>query len=244
MVKMNRFAVYYAPEPGAFANAAASWLGWDPVAAAKVGHPVLRGLELAALTADPRRYGFHGTLKPPFRLASGLDLAALGAALAELAQDLTAVQSPRLEFVALEGFLALVPGGDTGSLSPDGDTGSLSPDGDTGSLSDLAARVVTRLDRFRAALTEAEIALRRPHLLTLRQRQLLDRYGYPHVMEEFRFHLTLSGQLTPSRLATLLPLAQAHFTPHLPQPFRIADLCLFGEAEDGRFHLLQRHPLG
>jgi hypothetical protein len=35
----------------------------------------------------------------------------------------------------------------------------------------------------------------------------------------------------------------AHFAPVLPQPFRIEDLCLFGEDAGGRFHLLLRYAL-
>lgn len=221
---MKRYAVYYAPEPGPFADAAAHWLGWDPTSGASVLQPDL-GLDMAALTADPRKYGFHGTVKPPFRLAEGLGLADLQKATAAMARDLPAIKMPGLQFLDLEGFLALVPQGDTAALT------------------DLAAKVVELIDPLRAPLTAAEIARRRPDRLTPRQRALLDRWGYPYVMEEFRFHLTLSGNLSAEDHATLRPLAEAHFAGLLPQPFRVTDLCLFGEAEDGRFHLLHRYPL-
>ena len=88
---------------------------------------------------------------------------------------------------------------------------------------------------------EAEIARRRPDWLSTRQRDLLDRWGYPHVMEEFRFHLTLTDRLDepePVRAA----LAD-YFAPVLPRPFVIEDLCLFGEDQSGRFHLLHRYAL-
>lgn len=224
MEQMKRYAVYYAPPAGGFAAAAASWLGWDPEAAKPVAHPDI-GMDLAALTAEPRKYGFHGTIKPPFRLAPGQDLAALQGAMTDLAASLAPVQMPGLDFLQIDGFLALVPQGDTGALGA------------------LAAQVVTRLEPFRAALTEAEIARRRPERLSPRQRELLALYGYPHVLEQFQFHLTLSGRLDPGQQATLRPLAEAHFTPHLPQPFRLQELCLFGEAQDGRFHLIHRYPL-
>ena len=224
MEKMKRYAVYYAPEAGPFAQAAASWLGWDPATGRAVAQPEL-GLDLAGMTADPRKYGFHGTIKPPFRLAQGVSPADLGAAVAQLAQTLPAVEMPGLQMLDLEGFLALVPQGDTAALG------------------DLAARVVAELDPLRAPLTEAEVARRRPERLKPRQRELLALYGYPYVMEEFRFHLTLSSHLSPADHAALLPRATAHFAPHLPQPFRIEALTLFGEAEDGRFHLLHRYAL-
>lgn len=222
---MKRYAVYYAPEAGAFATAAASWLGWDPAKGSAVPQPEL-GLDLPALTTDPRKYGFHGTLKPPFRLADGRTPADLSAAIATLTRKLPMLEMTGLQFLDLEGFLALAPQGDTTALT------------------DLSAEVVAQLDRFRAPSTAAEIARRHPERLSPRQRELLDRFGYPHVMEEFRFHLTLSNHLTAAGHIRLRPLAEAHFIPHLPQPFRLSDLCLFGEAADGRFHLLHRYPLG
>ena len=225
MKDIKRYAIYFAPRAGSFADAAASWLGWDPCRGVDVAHPVLAA-DLPSLTAEPRKYGFHGTIKPPFRLAEGVDAAGAEAAVGALARRLQPVQMPGLALVSLEGFLALVPKGDTTRLA------------------DLAAEVVERLDPLRAPLTEAEMARRRPDRLTLRQQELLNSFGYPYVMEEFRFHLTLSGGLTDEQMALLHPLAHSHFAAHQPEPFVLDDLCLFGEAEDGRFHLLHRYALG
>ena len=121
-------------------------------------------------------------------------------------------------------FLALVPGAPLDALS------------------DLARDAVRTFEPFRAPLTEAEIARRRPESLSPRQRALLARYGYPYVMEEFRFHLTLTGPLPPGA-DRVEAAAQAWFAPWLDQPFRVDDLCLFGEDAEGRFHLLSRHAL-
>lgn len=224
MQPMKRYAIYYAPEPGPFADAAASWLGWDPTLRCAVPQPEV-GLNLAALTTDPRKYGFHGTLKAPFRLADGMNFAGLTSAVSGLAQTLPAVELSGLQLLTLGSFLALTPTGDAAALLK------------------LAANVVESLDHLRAPLTPGEIARRRPERLTLRQRDLLDRYGYPYVMEEFQFHLTLSNNLSQADQLALQPLAQAHFAACLPQPFHITDLCLFGEAGSGNFHLLQRFPL-
>jgi hypothetical protein len=221
--QFKRHAVYYAPEPGAFADAAAAWLGWDPVAGQSVAQPNLP-VDLSKLTEEPRKYGFHGTIKAPFRPAA--DPTTLSQALEDLARTLTPVRMPGLQLVFIDRFLALTPLGD---LTP---------------LLALAATVVQSLDPLRAPLTAAEIARRHPDRLTDRQRVLLDLYGYPYVMEQFQFHLTLSGPLTTADQNALLPLARQHFTPCLPAPFVLRDLCLFGEAEDGRFHLLKRCKLG
>ena len=227
MDDFRRYAIYYAPRDGAFATAVAGWLGWDPARAGTVAHPHLDSLPapIADLTAEPRKYGFHGTIKAPFRLADDIRRADLMSAVTALAARLRPVVMPRLQLAALKGFVALLP------------------DGDEADLLELGAEVVTRLDHLRAPLTEAEVAKRRPERLTPRQRELLARWGYPYVMEEFRFHLTLTGSLEPPALDSVVAALKPWLTPVLPTPFAIEDLCLFGEDASGRFHLLSRHAL-
>ncbi|MFC2968575.1 DUF1045 domain-containing protein [Acidimangrovimonas pyrenivorans] len=227
MEGFRRYAIYYAPPPGQLADFGAGWLGWDPVEGAEVAHPELPGLPrpISELTATPRKYGFHGTIKPPFRLAEGTGIEALHGAMSDLAATLPAVTLDGLGLHRLGGFLALTPEGDTTALAA------------------LAGEVVRGLDSFRAPPGPDEIARRQAAGLSPRQEALLARWGYPYVMEEFRFHLTLTGSLpgpeaaaVESALAPLLALI-------LPQPFSVDSLCLFGEAADGRFHNLHRYTL-
>ncbi len=221
---MKRYAVYYAPPAGEFAARAAHWLGRDAETGARLAEPDL-GLPAAEITTEPRRYGFHGTLKPPFRLAEGQHLDGLHAALVELARDLKPLRLDGLRLAALGGFLALIP------------------EGDVRPLQDLAAQIVTRLDAFRAPLNPAEIARRRPERLSARQRELLELWGYPFVLEEFRFHLTLTDRLPPDLTAKAEAALAEYFIPVLPRPFTIDDICLFGETEAGVFRLLHRYAL-
>ena len=81
MPVFTRFAVYYAPEPGPLADFGAAWLGWDATAGSARAHPDIAGLPrpVAEITQTPRKYGFHGTVKPPFRLAPGSTPEALAA---------------------------------------------------------------------------------------------------------------------------------------------------------------------
>jgi putative phosphonate metabolism protein len=225
MAEWRRYAVYAAPG-GALAEAAHGWLGWDAYTGQPRPHPDVGSLPrpLADLTEAPRKYGFHATLKAPFRLAPGADGAALDWAVAALAARLAPAEAPGLRLAEVEGFLALIPEGDGAALSA------------------LAARAVEGLDVFRAPLTPDEVARRRPDRLSARQRVLLDRWGYPYVMEEFAFHLTLTGSLRPGEAAPVMAALRGYL-PLLPQPFTVDALALFGEAEDGRFHLLSRHPL-
>jgi putative phosphonate metabolism protein len=223
---MKRYAVYFAPRPGAFADRAAAWLGRDAVTGMALTPPDLPGIPApAGITVEPRRYGFHGTIRAPFRLAGGVDAKAVEAGIAALAARLAPVQCAGLRLENLHGFLALTP------------------EGCDAALLELAAAVVEGTDAFRAPLTAAEIARRRPESLTTRQRALLARWGYPYVMEEFRFHLTLTDRLPEAEAATVAAALRGHFAPVLPTPFLIQDLCLFGEDEAGLFHLLHRHAL-
>lgn len=225
MEQMKRFGVYYAPPAGEFASRAAAWLGRDAESGALLPRPETE-FDGAALTGEPRRYGFHGTLKAPFRLAPGKSFTDLDAALQSLAARLEPFVVESLELAQIGSFLALVPEQESAALQA------------------LAARLVQDLDPLRAPLSEAEIARRRPERLSPRQRALLDQFGYPYVLEEFRFHLTLSdGNLTPQQAAQAREFLQSYLCPVVPKPFPVAEICLFGEPQDGQFRLLHRYPL-
>lgn len=219
---MQRYAIYYAPQAGGLAEVTAAWLGWDPARGEALPHP---DAAIAAITEAPRKYGFHGTIKPPFHLAPGQTADALHAACTLLAARLAPVILSGLRLDSIDGFVALLP------------------EGDTAALADLAAEVVVALDAFRAPPSEAEIARRRPDRLTARQRSLLAEWGYPYVLDQFQFHLTLTGQLPEAQARAAMAVLQPLLTPHLPRPFVLDELALFGEAGDGRFHILHRYPL-
>ncbi|SLN61292.1 2',5' RNA ligase family [Roseivivax jejudonensis] len=227
MTDYTRYAVYYAPEPGVFADTAARWLGWDAGAGVPRDPPDVPGLPrpVSEITARPRKYGVHGTLKPPFRLSPDSTQDALAADVAALAARTAPVTLPGLRLAQIGPFLALVPEGDTAPLAA------------------LAAATVADLDHHRAAPTEAESARRRAARLSERQEALLARWGYPYVMEEFRFHVTLTGPLPPEERDATHDALAAWIAPVLPAPFAVTSLALFGEAEDGMFHLLHRYAL-
>lgn len=224
MDQMKRYAVYYAPREGAFAFRANEWLGREPGNPDDLPQPVLPGIgDPHRITAEPRRYGFHGTIRAPFRPADGVDERVIRDTVADLAGRLASVTCDGLRLEVLDGFIALTPTGCEAALLA------------------LGAAVVEATNPLRAPLTAAEIARRRPDRLSPRQRELLDRWGYPHVLEEFRFHLTLTDRLEqPEPVRTAL---EGYFAPVLPRPFGIEDLCLFGEDAAGRFHLLHRYAL-
>lgn len=217
-----RFAIYYLPPECALADFGAGWLGWDCVAGRDSIPPHVPGLDDVTMT--PRKYGFHGTLKPPFRLAEGTDAAGLRHAVAQMAQVCPAAQSDALTLTALGRFLALTPVGDTSGIAR------------------VAATCVEALDVFRAPPDEAELERRRKARLSDRQEALLQRWGYPYVMEEFRFHMTLTGRLSVEEIDHWSDIARAHLPP-LPSPFVMDEVALVGERQDGRFELIQRYAL-
>ncbi|MDX1781822.1 MAG: DUF1045 domain-containing protein [Thalassovita sp.] len=225
MTDFKRFAIYYAPEAGALADFGASWLGWDLAAGVPVAHPRIAGLDVAALTATPRKYGLHGTVKPPFRLAEGTDFEALAAAAERLCAAQASVILDGLELTRIGGFLAL------------------SVTGDCSALNALAATMVRGLDGFRAPLSEVELARRRKSRLNDRQDALLRQWGYPYVMDEYRFHITLTGRLPKGGEEAIRARLEPLITPLLPSPFAISDLCLVGEDGNGMFHLIHRFAL-
>jgi len=224
----KRYALYYAPPREAgWSRFATGWLGWDMEAGAEVAHPAVSGLPLPVeeITETPRKYGVHATIKPPFRLAEGTTRAELEAACAALCAGLAPLRLDGLALARLGRFLALRPVGDTAALNA------------------LAAACVEGLDRFRAPAPQAELARRRAAGLSPAQEENLARWGYPYVMGEFRFHITLSGKLPRPALGAVETALARELGPLLPAPFEIADLALMGEDAAGRFHLIHRYAL-
>jgi|RhiMethySRZTD1v2_1073278.scaffolds.fasta_scaffold00239_33 putative phosphonate metabolism protein len=225
-----RFALYLAPVIGSrlaiFGN---HWLGRDAESGASLKQPKVDGLDearLRAITEAPRLYGFHGTLKPPFRLAEGRSEAELRHALAAFAQRQETFAVPALRLQQIGDFLALTPREPVPSLSA------------------LADACVTEFDSYRAPPEPAELFKRRAANLTPRQEDLLARWGYPYVLDEFRFHLSLTGSIADAteraRLMALLPPLLA---PALAEPMPVRELCLFIQPDRAAaFRLAQRFP--
>ncbi|SIQ19960.1 Protein of unknown function [Rhizobium sp. RU35A] len=226
-----RYAINYTPSAGdPLTLAAAQWLGRNPFSGEAMEPPATRDLglhEIAFNTAVPRRYGFHGTLKPPFRLADGIAESLLLRNLMHFAGQHERVRLPQLEVVRLGNRFALGPCEHSEALHL------------------LAGAVVQHFDAFRAPLTEAELERADPGHLSAAQFANLYRFGHPHVMDEFRFHMTLTGPLGPQEIGRFEKVLRRHFEPFLERPLEIANLALFVENEPGAPFLVHSlHPLG
>ena len=227
-----RYAVYFAPSAdSALWREAQDWLGRDCASGAPLLQPALDGwsaAEISAVTRSPRHYGFHGTLKAPFRLAPGTTLATLRERLGAFAAGETAFHAPPLKVSAIGAFIALT----FSAPAPE--------------MQALAAAAVQALDDLRAPLSEAEIARRLQSGLTPRQEALLRRWGYPYVLEEFRFHMTLTGRIEPAeRRERLQTQLAALLRPVLAEPVPVREICLYSQADQNQpFLLAERFALG
>lgn len=220
MPEPYRVAVYYAPEADdPLWRAGCEWLGRDPESGAVLAQPALAGLH--ENTQDPRRYGFHATLKAPMVPRHGFER------FLSAAKDFAARQKPflmpRLEVMPLHGFLALCPAEPAASLYQ------------------LANACVEAFDAHRLPESAAAQA-RRAQGRTPRQAENIARWGYPLVFEDFEFHMTLSGKMQDN---PYVPAARAHFAASLAQPRMARSLAVFIEESQGAaFRLFQRLAFG
>ncbi|PRX33209.1 putative phosphonate metabolism protein [Paraburkholderia sp. BL18I3N2] len=223
-----RFAVYYAPSrESAWWQAGSAWLARDAESGERCEAPQPSELArpLFELTEAPRRYGWHGTLVAPFRLADGVTQAHVLQATREWAQTQSAFALP-VEAATLGDFVALRP------ADPEGES----------NIRNVAASALQTLDALRARQSAAELARRLAAPLSERQRALLMEWDYPYVLDEFRFHMTLSSSLADAQeRATLVAWWQAR-TPALG-PLLVDHAALFVEPAPGEpFVLWQRVP--
>jgi putative phosphonate metabolism protein len=230
MAPFPRYAIYYAPPAGtALDGFGANLLGYDAWTGADLTFPekVTRFVpDWIDVTTDPRKYGFHATLKAPFALATGRSENELLAACATFATTPRAIPVINPVVDAISGFTAVVP-----AQTP-------------GDLYQLATDCVTDFDGFRAPLTEDDRARRNPTALTPRQRNYLDRWGYPYVLEEFRFHMTLTGRLGSEQRALILPMLRSCFAATGIDRLAVDRIALFRQdAAASRFRILAHWPL-
>ena len=221
----HRIALYYAPETDdPLHQRASALLGRDAVSGAEIPQPAITGVDIAEVTADARGYGFHATLKPPFRVKG--DVRAALQAAQDFAARAAPFALPPLRITDLDGFLALREAAPCPALQG------------------LADGAVTALDAHRAPATEAEIARRKPEKLSPRQREYLEAWGYPYVFAEWRFHMTLTRRLTPAEKAIILPAVTDALGDAPAISRTVTDICIFAQAAPGApFTILERLKL-
>lgn len=129
---------------------------------------------------------------------------------------------PALSVQTLHGFLAL------------------RPEGDAGVLHRLADACVEAFDAFRRPASEAELAMRRADGLTRAQDVNLERWGYPYVFGEYRFHMTLTKRLEDAARERIEGVLTERFASALAAPRLLSSIALFVEPEAGKPFRLRR----
>ena len=209
-----RYALYYAPPiDHPLTRVAARWLGRDAFG----GRVPARTLPPAwePLITDPRRYGFHTTLKPPMRLKPEFHSWDLQTAASDFARKQVPLNVGHLKVARIGSFFALVP-----EEAPV-------------ALRALADAAVSELDRFRAPMGSEEFACRnKPNLDTVEVENLRT-WGYPYVFERFRFHMSLTGPVPDPLADEIGAELKRRFEPCLAEPLRVDALAIFMEETPG-----------
>jgi len=221
-VNFSRYAIYYIPDLPLF-QIGSDWLGWNSI----TGQETTLSADHRRITDRPRKYGFHATVKPPFSLASNSTQGDLQDAFQTFCATVSPATGGTLKISRLGRFLAMTQ------------------DVQSNEVTELAASTVSHFDKFRAPLSDQDIAKRRQRRLTPQQDALMLRWGYPYVMQEFKFHMTLTGPLAPNEIDAIEHDANTRFQEFIGQPLKIVSLALLGEDSDsGRFHVVDKLSLG
>ena len=230
MANFPRYAIYYVAAAGSDLDRfGAQLLGYDALDGADLPFPdgIVQSVpDWRDLTRDPRKYGFHATLKAPMSLAHGKTEAELLAACEAFAGTPRPIPVIRPVVDSISGFIAVVPAEPSAELER------------------LAADCVREFDSFRAPLTPEDRARRNPSALTPRQCEHLDRWGYPYVMEEFRFHMTLTGRLDAERREPILTMLRNRFSALGLKTLAIDRIAVFRQdGADSRFRIVGQFAL-
>lgn len=227
-----RYAVYFIPEPqSALWAFGSSVIGYDSFTGSDVPYPnhdIFRDPDARAWSEAPRKYGFHATLKAPFALRgeAGTEADLLGHA-EDVAKASSPVSAGNLQVATLGPFLALT----LPRTCP--------------SLDRLAATCVREFEPFRAPLSPPDRARRLNDGLSDAQIANLDQWGYPHVFDQFRFHMTLTGPIADIALRERLGDALRQVFAETAEPLTIDAIAVCRQlSRDQRFRVVQRFPLG
>lgn len=228
--RTSRYGIYLSPHPqSSLYQLGSSWLGRDATTGEDLDPGLSNGIAIEdwrQATESPRRYGFHATLKPPFRLAHGARYNDLLDAVYALADRYACFETPPLKIEVLGKFLALT----LSHPSPE--------------LSNLAAACVNELDRFRAPATEEERDRRLQDTLSPREREHVFRWGYPYVFDTWNFHMSLTGSLPSEAVPRFQKALMQRFALVCGRTMLVDSICIFHEPSPGTpFYLIEQLDL-
>ena len=224
----ERYAIYYVPSQdsllGQFGH---SWFGYGAEAGfVPRGDFELDDGFLELITQVPKRYGLHATLKAPFSIAEGQTLEGIIENLEKFSSNRKRFSLGQLKYGIHHGFLALVSDNNF-------------------RINQFASQCVLGFEEFRAPLTMKERTRRLEKPMTDHQRLMLEEHGYPYVLSEFHFHITLTSNLVNDQdQQMLLSVLKPYLDEICSTPTELDSIALVGDPGNGQhFELIKRFPL-
>ena len=228
-LSFSRYAIYYTPPAKDYLTRfAATWFGWDAYLGVTVAHPVFCNLtcDIKEITSTPSKYGLHGTLKPPFSLAPNRSVDELCSSIFKIAKSVKKFEIPSIDLTILGGFIAIVPTVKSNTMHS------------------LAKKCVKDLDGFRVTESIENLKKRRAVGLTSSEENNLLKWGYPYVLDDFRFHLTLTSKLLPDVSSNVFSVLSSELQTVLTAPLLIGKISLVGEHNmHGKFEVIEEFSL-
>ncbi len=222
----KRYAIYYVPSENSELDLFGKcWLGWDPYKGEETTKSDLSKLpsfkKFSSLVLTPKQYGFHGTIKAPFKLKNEYTYNDLENKVREISKQIHSFYFDQLIIEKLGNFIGLIP---TNNLK----------------VNAVSNKFVEELDYLRDELSESEIKKRKPHKLTSNQKQMLFKWGYPYVFDEFKFHLTLTSKLNVVEIDDVFRSLQNILKQVNLNKISFNNICIFGQKSDEKFYFVQR----
>jgi hypothetical protein len=226
-----RYAIYYTPQPGtALAAFGRSWFGRanDGVTLQAFSDAGLSSTSFAKLAVAPGRYtGLHALFRSPFAPREGIGLDAIKTRLINFADRRKALETGPL------------------TLSRSGRSLVLRPVEPTPALDWLATQCVATFEDFAVPPGDAEREEYASPNLSDYQRLLLESFGDPYVLSEYRFSITLTGPLDAAHLERVAQALWPVLEEICASGVTVDGLSLFGEGGDrSPMRLIGRYRLG
>jgi hypothetical protein len=121
---------------------------------------------------------------------------------------------------------------------------ALVPVQDDPSVAAFAGACLKEFDRFATPLSPAEREQRKHDGLSERQLQLLNRWGDPYVLDQFRFRMNLAGPLPANEVALLAELLASAFSDLARDHVEVDAISLLRQDNgDRRFRVVVRRRL-
>jgi len=236
MTNYKRVAIYFLPKKNSsLENFGKNLLGRDINKKKKISltrrqkYFINRGFtyfdELKDYCEQPAKYGFHATLKAPFRLKRNVKTKNFYDVISHIAAQHSRFKIKGLKIAYSKKFTFIT------SRKPNK------------LLINLENDLVKHLDTFRAELNKTEIKKRIPDSLTFKQNKYLKEWGYPFVFDQFKFHMTLMNQ-NNNKLSNKQKLELEKLIYKISNNvIEFNEISLLGENKNGHFEEIKRFKL-